>query len=212
MRILITGAARAIGRATADELLARGHDVVATARDPELLRRLARDQIGVEVCLSSNYHTGAVSRGARHPIHAFLEAGVPVALCCDNTTVSRTDQIRESLKVAETIGIVPTACAIGSLGLITDIGATYTVISGVGTFSEFSVTVYVIESIVTLTTGCLATCASSGLSALRSTFWYTPTLRPRSHFCVVMSQVPLQFVVHAAWTHCAHSDGADAQL
>src|SRR3954468_8355352 len=37
MRILITGAGRAIGRATADELVTRGHDVVATARNPELL-------------------------------------------------------------------------------------------------------------------------------------------------------------------------------
>jgi len=41
----------------------------------------------------------------RHPIHAFLEAGVPVAICCDNSTVSRTDQVRESLKVADLVGI-----------------------------------------------------------------------------------------------------------
>lgn len=33
MRILVTGAARAIGAATVDELARRGHDVVATARD-----------------------------------------------------------------------------------------------------------------------------------------------------------------------------------
>ncbi len=37
MRILITGAGRAIGRATAVELLDRGHEVVATARNPDLL-------------------------------------------------------------------------------------------------------------------------------------------------------------------------------
>src|SRR3954452_9459991 len=37
MRILVTGAGRAIGRATVVELAARGHDAVATARDPELL-------------------------------------------------------------------------------------------------------------------------------------------------------------------------------
>jgi NAD(P)-dependent dehydrogenase (short-subunit alcohol dehydrogenase family) len=38
MRILVTGAARAIGRATVDELAARGHAVVATARDISSLR------------------------------------------------------------------------------------------------------------------------------------------------------------------------------
>jgi len=37
MRILVTGAARAIGRATAVECARRGHEVVATARDPRLL-------------------------------------------------------------------------------------------------------------------------------------------------------------------------------
>jgi adenosine deaminase len=81
-----------------------GHGCAAAA-DPTLLRRLARDRILVECCLSSNEHTGAVKRGARHPIHAFLEAGVPVAICCDNTTVSRTDQVKESARAAAAIGL-----------------------------------------------------------------------------------------------------------
>ncbi len=81
-----------------------GHGCTA-ATDPELLKRLATDRIVVECCLSSNYHTGAVKRGSRHPIHAFLEAGVPVVLCCDNTTVSRTNQVTESLLAAEAVGI-----------------------------------------------------------------------------------------------------------
>jgi NAD(P)-dependent dehydrogenase (short-subunit alcohol dehydrogenase family) len=37
MRILVTGAARAIGRATAIECARRGHEVIATARDDRLL-------------------------------------------------------------------------------------------------------------------------------------------------------------------------------
>jgi adenosine deaminase len=81
-----------------------GHGCAAV-QDPELVKRLARDRIAVEVCLSSNYHTGAVARGARHPLHAFLEAGVPVALCCDNSTVSRTDAVRESLLAASQVGV-----------------------------------------------------------------------------------------------------------
>jgi NAD(P)-dependent dehydrogenase (short-subunit alcohol dehydrogenase family) len=41
VRVLVTGAARAIGRATVEVLVARGHDVVATARNPSLLEGLA---------------------------------------------------------------------------------------------------------------------------------------------------------------------------
>jgi adenosine deaminase len=81
-----------------------GHGCAA-ARDGELLKRLARDRITVEVCLSSNYHTGAVSRGTRHPLDTFLEAGVPVALCSDNSTVSRTDALRESVLAAGQVGV-----------------------------------------------------------------------------------------------------------
>ena len=81
-----------------------GHGCAAAA-DPTLVRRLAKDRILVECCLSSNEHTGAVKRGQRHPIHTFLEAGVPIAICCDNTTVSRTNQVRESLRAAAAIGL-----------------------------------------------------------------------------------------------------------
>src|SRR5687768_2988183 len=81
-----------------------GHGCAAV-EDAELLRRMARDGIVVECCLSSNYHSGAVKKGAPHPIRALLEAGVAVALCCDNTTVSRTDQVKESLRAVEEIGL-----------------------------------------------------------------------------------------------------------
>jgi len=81
-----------------------GH-ACSAAQDPELLKRLARDRIAVEVCLSSNYHTGAVQRGALHPLRTFLEAGVPVALCCDNSTVSHTNAVQESLIAAAQVGV-----------------------------------------------------------------------------------------------------------
>ena len=89
-----------------DELGAQrvGHGCAAVA-DGELLKRLARDQVLVECCLSSNYDSGAVKRGERHPIFAFLEAGVPVSICCDNSTVSRTDNARESALVARELGV-----------------------------------------------------------------------------------------------------------
>ena len=72
-----------------------GHGCSAV-RDRPLLKRLARDRILVECCPTSNYQTGAVPRGTPHPIFTFLEHGIPVAICTDNTTVSGTDQTREN--------------------------------------------------------------------------------------------------------------------
>jgi len=80
-----------------------GHGCSAL-QDAELMRRLARDQVVVECCLTSNYQTGAARRGEPHPIVRFLEAGVPVAICTDNTTVSDTGQLRECALVAEQVG------------------------------------------------------------------------------------------------------------
>ncbi len=88
-----------------DELGAHriGHGCSAV-RDPELLRRLARDGVVVECCVPSNYQTAAVAAGEPHPLPALLDAGVPVAICTDNTTVSRTDQDIESARVAAMLG------------------------------------------------------------------------------------------------------------
>ncbi len=77
-----------------------GHGCSAV-QDRALLRRLARDRILVECCLTSNYQTRAVPRGTPHPIYTFLERGVPVAVCTDNPTVSGTDQTRENRLLLE---------------------------------------------------------------------------------------------------------------
>jgi len=81
-----------------------GHGCSAV-RDKELVRRLAKDRILVECCLTSNYQTGAVARSSRHPIHQFLEAGVPVAICTDNTTVSDTNQSKENDLLARDLAV-----------------------------------------------------------------------------------------------------------
>lgn len=72
-----------------------GHGCSAI-NDKTLLKRLAQDKILIEVCQTSNYHTGAASRNAPHPLYTFLEYGIPVAICTDNTTVSSTNLTWES--------------------------------------------------------------------------------------------------------------------
>ena len=81
-----------------------GHGCSAV-QDVELMRRMARDRILVECCVTSNYQTGAVKRGREHPIHTFLEYGVPVAVCTDNTTISATSQVRESEILADRLSL-----------------------------------------------------------------------------------------------------------
>lgn len=77
-----------------------GHGCSAV-QDKALLKRLARDKVLVECCFTSNYQTGAVKMNTPHPIFTFLEYGVPVAICTDNTTVSHTSQNKENEKLLE---------------------------------------------------------------------------------------------------------------
>ncbi len=81
-----------------------GHGTSA-GQDSELIKRLARDGVYLEVCLSSNLQTGAIDKLEKHPLPKFLDAGVKVALCTDNPTVSSTTLSREYEMAMEAFGL-----------------------------------------------------------------------------------------------------------
>ncbi|MDE3197766.1 MAG: adenosine deaminase, partial [Acidobacteriota bacterium] len=47
-------------------------------------RRLAAEQIPLEVCITSNVRTGAVSSLDAHPVRRLFDAGVPLTLNTDD--------------------------------------------------------------------------------------------------------------------------------
>ena len=62
------------------ERIGHGVDVMHEAHPYELLSTMARRNIMVEICLTSNDGILGV-RGREHPLAMYLKAGVPVALC-----------------------------------------------------------------------------------------------------------------------------------
>lgn len=83
-----------------------GHGVsVMFENDPyELLREMARRNVMVEICLTSNDVILGV-RKEHHPLATYIEYGVPVALATDDEGVSRSEISREYLKAAEDQGL-----------------------------------------------------------------------------------------------------------
>jgi hypothetical protein len=69
-----------------------------------LLREMARRQVLVEICLTSNDVILGV-RGPQHPLPAYIRYGVPVALATDDQGVSRSDMTHEYLRAAETYNL-----------------------------------------------------------------------------------------------------------
>lgn len=97
-----------------------GHGL-ALAKDPDLMREIAKKGIGIEMCPTSNIQTKAVQKWEQYPLDKFLNEGIKVCINTDNRTVSNTtlsqeytligslyssdDIIRQLLKNAEELAL-----------------------------------------------------------------------------------------------------------
>ena len=70
--------------------------------DPSVLDLVLERGVTIEACLTSNMHVGAIERVEDHPLPRWLEAGVKVCICTDNTLLSAIDS-REELRRASAI-------------------------------------------------------------------------------------------------------------
>jgi adenosine deaminase len=74
--------------------IGHGVDIAYETNAPDLLARMARDRIAVEINLTSNANILGVS-GKQHPLSLYRAAAVPVVLSTDDEGVSRSDMTNE---------------------------------------------------------------------------------------------------------------------
>ena len=86
------------------ERIGHGVDIMHETDPFELLKEMARRNVMVEICLSSNDLILGIS-GSRHPLATYIEYGVPVALATDDEGVARSEISMEYLKAAEDQGL-----------------------------------------------------------------------------------------------------------
>ncbi|QMV51785.1 adenosine deaminase [Ewingella americana] len=81
-----------------------GHGVKA-AEDPELMDFLAKHQIGIESCLTSNIQTSTVAALDSHPLAAFLRHGVLASINTDDPAVQGIEIEHEYRVAAPAAGL-----------------------------------------------------------------------------------------------------------
>lgn len=86
------------------ERIGHGVSVMSEENPEQLLREMAKKNVLVEICLTSNDVILDVS-GDRHPLPIYLKYKVPVALATDDLGVSRSDMTHEYLRAVEGYGL-----------------------------------------------------------------------------------------------------------
>lgn len=84
-----------------------GHGVKAV-EDPALMAFLAKHQIGVESCLTSNIQTSTVSSFAHHPLATFLDHGILATINTDDPAVQGIELAHEYEVAAPAAGLSQT--------------------------------------------------------------------------------------------------------
>lgn len=87
-----------------------GHGV-KSYQDPALMDYLAKEQIAIESCLTSNYQTGTVTDLSNHPIKQFYDHGLLVTLNTDDPAVEGIELKHEYQVAADILGFDKTQLA-----------------------------------------------------------------------------------------------------
>ncbi|MBZ5567650.1 MAG: adenosine deaminase [Acidobacteriia bacterium] len=80
-----------------------GHGLTA-CQDSELMARLAKTQVPIEVCLTSNLRTGCCAAIEQHPLRTYYDRGIVVTLNTDDPAMFETSLCREYQLAQETFG------------------------------------------------------------------------------------------------------------
>jgi adenosine deaminase/aminodeoxyfutalosine deaminase len=71
-----------------------GHGITA-GQDPELMEELARRQIPIEICVTSNLRTGCCAELSQHPVRRYFDEGLMLTLNTDDPAMFRTSLVDE---------------------------------------------------------------------------------------------------------------------
>lgn len=85
--------------------IGHGVDIPYEHNAVELLQRMAREGIAVEINISSNDIILGVT-GSGHPLPLYLAAGVPVTLSSDDPGISRADLTQEYVRAVNELGVL----------------------------------------------------------------------------------------------------------
>ena len=80
-----------------------GHGI-RSIDDPALVAHLAANKIPLEICITSNLRTGAISTLAEHPVRRLYDAGVPIILNTDDPAMFKCTLTSEYALAAREFG------------------------------------------------------------------------------------------------------------